>query len=39
MFYFHVGSENINCPYPDSAQKLPTPLITTANCCPVVFEE
>ena len=26
MFYFLIRSENINFPYPDSAQKLQTPL-------------
>ena len=26
MFYFLIRSENINFPYLDSAQKLPTPL-------------
>ena len=26
MFYFLIRSENVNFPYPDSAQKLPTPL-------------
>ena len=33
MFYFLIRSENVNFPYPDSAQKLPAPLITAANCC------
>ena len=39
MFYFLISSENTNLPYPDSVQKLPTPLITTANCRAIVFEE
>ena len=26
IFYFFLRSENVNFPYPDSAQKLPTPL-------------
>ena len=39
MFYFLIRSENVNFPYPDSAQKLPAPLTTAANCCAIVFEE
>ena len=41
MFYFLIRSENINFCYPNSAQKLPTPLRlpTTPNCCAVIFEE